>query len=294
MTVLALEIGSRSLAASQVSDDIGEEGIQRCPIPARGVWDSCRDLLLDVAGGNEITRVGIASVGPIDMAAGVVAPSGITEWRMGFGLVKAVQKLFPNASVHLGLDGACQAVAERHFGRARGVPDALVIILSDRIGAGVLVGGLVVVGRTGNGGQLGHVLVPGFDDVCECGGRGCLEAVAGGLSMLNWARTQGWPGKSVDDLLEAAGESDEIALAALNRAGTALGRAIASSAALLDLDLVVVGGRLAKPHTALWKALGAAVAIHARLSFLTGLRVVPSELGEIGVLAGAGALALLG
>ncbi|WP_330257118.1 ROK family protein [Nocardia sp. NBC_00565] len=292
MTMLALEIGPHGFAASRVAEDVGEDDIRRSPIPARAAWDACRDLLLEVAGGDEVTSVGIGSAGPIDMAAGVVAPSEIAEWRTGFGIVEAVQKLFPAAPIHLAFDGVCLALAERNFGGTQDVMDALSIMVSDRIGGGVMIGGFVMVGRTGNAGHIGHVLVPGFDDLCECGGRGCLEAVAGGAFTLKWARAQGWQGKSVDDLIEAAQAGDEIALAALSRAGTALGRAIASVAALLDLDRVIVGGPLARPGTALWKSLGAAVATHARLSFLTGLRVVPSELGEVGVLAGAGVLAL--
>ncbi|MFX0576609.1 ROK family protein [Nocardia nepalensis] len=290
MTVLALAIGSHDFAATQVSDDVDD--IRRRPIPVRGTWEVCRDLLVEVAGGTDVTSVGIASVGPIDMAAGVVAPTEIREWRTGFGLVEAVQKLFPTAAVQLALDGVCAATAERAFGAMRTVPDALSMTVSDRIIGAVSVGGFVVVGRTGNAGQVGHVLVPGFDDVCDCGGRGCLESVASATATLKWARTQGWTGASVDELLETARAGDEIAEAALSRSGTALGRAIASAAALLDVDLVIVGGAMARPGTALWKSLGAAVATHARLSSLTGLRVVPSGLGDMGALAGAGVIAL--
>lgn len=292
MTMLALEIGPDVFAASRVADDVGADEIRRVSIPAHAAWGSCRDLLLEVAGGEDVTRVGIGSIGPLDMAAGVVAPPGIAEWATGFALVSAVEKLFPGAIVQLALDGVCLGLAERNFGAMNDVLDAVAVTVSDRIGAGVMVGGFVVVGRTGNAGNLGHVLVPGFDERCECGGRGCLEAVAGGIAAVNWARAQGWQGTTVDDLVGQARAGDELADAALTRAGTALGRAIASVAALLDLDLVVLGGTLAAPGTPLWKALGAAVATHARLGYLTGLRVVPSELGEVGVLAGAGVLAL--
>ncbi|GAB2710135.1 ROK family protein [Nocardia thraciensis] len=292
MTLLALEIGPAGFAASRVADDVGEEDIRRHPVPDGAAWEVCRDLLLEVSGEDEVTAVGIASVGPIDMAAGVVAPPEIPEWRMGFGIVEAVQKLFPVASVQLALDGVCLGLAERNFGATSEVMDALSITVSHRVSAGVMVGGFVVVGRTGNAGHIGHMLVPGFDEQCECGGRGCLEAVAGGAALVRWAQGQGWPGHGVEDLVEAAGTGDEIAAAALGRAGTALGRAIASVAPLLDIDRVVVGGTLAKAGTPLWKPLNKAVATHARVSFLTGLRVVPSELGDMGVLAGAGVLAL--
>ncbi|MGY5310795.1 ROK family protein [Nocardia gipuzkoensis] len=292
MTVLALEIGSSRFAATRVADDVGTEDVRQIPIPASGAWDRCRDILLDAAEGAEVTALGIASAGPIDMAAGVVAPMEVPEWRTGFGIVEAARKLFPAASVHLALDGVCSALAERNFGALSNVMDGLAIIASDRISGGVIVGGFTVVGRTGNAGHVGHVLVPGFDDRCVCGGRGCLEAVAGGASAVRWAREQGWAGTSVPELVEAARIGEGVPAAALDRAGTALGRAVASAAALLDLDLVVLGGSIAEAGPALWKPLGEAVATHARLSFLPGLRVVPSQLGDIALLAGAGILAV--
>lgn len=292
MTVLALEIGSSRFAATRVADDVGTEDVRQIPIPASGAWDRCRDILLDAAEGAEVTALGIASAGPIDMAAGIVAPMEVPEWRTGFGIVEAARKLFPAASVHLALDGVCSALAERNFGALSNVMDGLAITASDRISGGVIVGGFTVVGRTGNAGHVGHVLVPGFDDRCVCGGRGCLEAVAGGASAVRWAREQGWAGTSVPELVEAARVGENIPSAALDRAGTALGRAVASAAALLDLDLVVLGGSIAEAGPALWKPLGEAVATHARLSFLPGLRVVPSQLGDIALLAGAGILAV--
>ncbi|MBF6472018.1 MULTISPECIES: ROK family protein [Nocardia] len=294
MTVLALEIGSSGFAATRVADDVDTDDIRRIPIPATGAWDRCQELLLEVAGGDQVTALGIASAGPIDMAAGVIAPADVPEWRAGFGIVRAARQLFPEAQVPLALDGVCLALAERGFGATSEVMDSLAIGASDRITGGVVVGGFSLVGRTGNAGHVGHVLVPGFDDRCSCGGGGCLEAVAGGLAVVRWAREQGWAGTSVRELLDAARVGEDIPAAALGRAGTALGRAIASVAALLDIDLVVLGGSLAGAGPVLWKPLGEAVATHARLSFLPGLRVIPSQLGDTATILGAGVLALSG
>jgi len=164
--------------------------------------------------------------------------------------------------------------------------------VSDGIVGGVMAGGFVVVGRTGNAGHLGHILVQGFQDQCECGNLGCLEAIAGGASMLRWAHTEGWAGDTVDELLADGASGSPIAVAALERAGLALGRAIVSVAALLDIDLVVVGGPVIQSGSVLWKSMYSSVTTHARLGFLMGLQVVPSELRDLGVLAGAGVLAL--
>ncbi|MEV6323913.1 ROK family protein [Nocardia sp. NPDC051787] len=147
MTVLALEIGAAGFAASRVAAGIGTLDIQRIPVPADGVWDACRDLLLDVAGDDEITAVGIACPSPIDKSAGVVAPAGITQWRAGFGIVAAVRRLFPVAIVRMASDGLCLTLAERSIGSAAGAEAILT-------GAGILA--LIAEERAIRGTPLGH------------------------------------------------------------------------------------------------------------------------------------------
>ncbi|ONM46339.1 ROK family protein [Nocardia donostiensis] len=292
MTVLALEIGPTRFAAIEVVDDVGVEDIRQIPMPANRAWDRCRELLLEVAAGAEVARVGVASAGPIDMAAGVVAPPQVAEWSAGFPLRDKIKSVFPSAVVQVALDGACQALAERNFGALRECQDALTITVTDSIAGGVTLGGFSVVGRTGNAGHIGHVLVPGFDDRCVCGGTGCLEAVASGASILRWARARGWSGDSLEDVIGAAEAGEEVPAEALRRAGTALGRAISSVAALLDIDVVVINGPLATAGNNLWKPMNSEMATHARLSYLPGLRVVPSQVGDVATLAGAGVMAL--
>ncbi|WP_280454733.1 ROK family protein [Nocardia brasiliensis] len=292
MTLLALEIGPTGFAAARVAEDVDADDVRQVPLPADAAWERCLALLTEVAAGGDVTGLGIACAGPVDMAAGVVAPAEIAEWRTGFDIVEAARAAFPGAAVHLAVDGVCSALAERSLGATKEAMDSLSVTVAERISGGVTVGGFVVVGRTGNAGNIGHVLVPGYDELCECGGRGCLEAVAGGVAAMRWAQSEGWGGSSVAELVAAARIQDQVAVAAMARVGTSLGRAIVSVAALLDIDLVVVGGAVAEAGPALWEPLGAAVAAHARLSYLPGLRVVPSTLGDMGALAGAGLLAL--
>jgi glucokinase len=72
------------------------------------------------------------------------------------------------------------------------------------------------------------------------------------------------------------------------------GALIASVAAVCDLDVVVIGGGVAKSGRVLWDPLRSAVAEHARLAYLAGLRVLPAELGDVAGLVGAARLAALG
>lgn len=293
MTVLALDIGGTKLAAGVLSPDGELLGEQRVPTPAAGVWDATETLLREVADGRPVTAVGIGSAGPVDVDAGVVGPLNIPQWRTGFPLVDAVRSLFPGARVALAVDGACCTLAEQRFGAGRGTANQIGMIVSTGVGGGLILDGRVVGGRTGNAGHIGHVVVPGAEDVpCVCGGFGCLEAVASGPSSVRWANARGWTGTTGHELSESADAGDAVALAALHRAGTAVGTAIASTAALLDLDLAVVGGGFGQSGAPLWGPMREAADRHARLSFSRGLRIVPAELGGRATLFGAGALML--
>ncbi|GEM30814.1 sugar kinase [Nocardia neocaledoniensis NBRC 108232] len=293
--MLCVAIDSAQIAAARIVDgDVGGDDVRRAAIPAASVWESCRNLLTEVAGEMPITAIGLAVVGPVDMAAGVVAPVDIPEWRAGFDIVGAIRSLFPSAAVRFLVDGACLALAERNLGHASEAIDSLVVLVSDLVSGGIIVGGLTMVGRTGNAGNFGHMPVPGFDGPCRCGSRGCLDTVAAGRSMVEWARARGWTGQNPRELIDAARNGETVPVEALARAGTALGLVIASAAVLHDVDLVVVGGLAGESGPALWDPLVAAVAAHARTGNLTELRVVASELGEEGVLAGAAILALSG
>ena len=291
MVNLALDIGGTKLAAARVGDNGTLEGVEQTPTPPTRFWDTCSALLTKVAAGEAVTRVGIASAGPVDIVAGTASPLNIPELCAGFGIVDAVQALFPSARIRFAMDGAAAAWGEHLYGAGRGVPNLLGMVVSTGIGGGVVLDGKMAVGRTGNAGHIGHVVVDS-DIVCACGAIGCVEAVASGPSSVRWARTQGWPGTTGVELSKAAAAGDAIAVAALHRSGTAVGQAIASAAALLDVDLVVVGGGFALSGPLLWNPLQESISRHAKLSFITNLRVVPAALGGLGTLTGAGALTL--
>ncbi|MFC7446671.1 ROK family protein [Rhodococcus daqingensis] len=293
MTGLALDIGGTKLAAGLISREGELLTEKRTPTPTSGVWDAAATLLRTVADGHTVTGIGIASAGPVDIEAGTVSPLNIPDWR-DFPVVEAVRGLFPGVPVRMAMDGTCTALGEYHFGAGRGTGNMLGMIVSTGVGGGVVLGGRAVGGRTGNAGHIGHVVVPGAEDVaCACGGLGCLEAVASGPSSVRWANARGWAGSTGLELAESARAGDAVALAALRRSGSAVGVAIASAAALLDLDLAVVGGGFAQAGPPMWEPMVEAAARRARLSFTRDLRIVPAALGGRATLIGAGALTLV-
>jgi glucokinase len=302
MLTLCLDIGGTKIAAGLVDADGGlvHTAIRPTPVSAgaEGVWAAVAATIADTLGaaGGSVAAVGIASAGPIDLHSGRVSPVNIGSWR-GFPLRDRVAAAVPGVPVRLGGDGVCMALGEHWRGAARGARFLLGMVVSTGVGGGLVLAGVPYVGRTGNAGHVGHMVVEPDGRPCPCGGRGCVETVASGPSMVRWARANGWsapPEAAARELATAAAAGDPVAQRAFLRGATALAAMIASVGAVCDLDLVVIGGGVANSGALLFDPLRAALPGYAGLEFLAGLRVVPAELGGQAGLVGAARLAGFG
>jgi glucokinase len=295
-TTLVLDVGGTKIAAGLVDADGTLVHRAQQPTPdgdAETVWAVAEALIaeaLEKADG-DVAGVGISSAGPIDLPNGTVSPINITEWQR-FPIVERVAAV-TGGPVRLGGDGLCMALGERWHGAGRGAHFLLGMVVSTGIGGGLVLDGAPYDGRTGNAGHVGHVVVDPDGVVCTCGGRGCVETVASGPHLARWAHENGWdaaPDADAKELADAANLGDPIALQAFRRGTTALAMAIASAAAVCDLDLVVIGGGVAKSGALLFDPLREALRTYAGLDFIRGLRVLPAELGGDAGLVGAAAL----
>jgi predicted NBD/HSP70 family sugar kinase len=165
------------------------------------------------------------------------------------------------------------------------------------IGAGIIVDGRVFRGAHGFAGELGHVVVDPGGPPCGCGGRGCLEQVAGQEAILRaagmagvTATSPGSPDGPLSALVGRLEQGDERALAAVRRAGESLGQALATAVNLLDPDTIVLGGifsglaRWARPAAEAGLARGAGVVRRA------APRITVSRLGGDAAALGAASL----
>jgi len=294
--VLALDVGGTKLAAALVGPQGGVHRRTEVPTP-RGdeaqVWSAVVDLLDQVRRGAEIRGVGVGSGGPMEWPSGVVSPLNIAEWR-DFPLRDALAQRFRGLPVRVHNDAVCVAIGEHWRGAGRGTADLLGMVVSTGVGGGLVLGGRVVNGATGNAGHIGHVVVEPDGPECVCGGQGCLEAVARGPAIAAWAVARGWrePGATARQLAEDARGGDPVAVQAFAHAGNALGVAIASAVQLCDVETVVVGGGVSLAGPLLFDPLDSAYRRHAGLKFARETRVTLAALGQDAGLVGAAALLL--
>jgi len=295
---LVLDIGGTKIAAGLVDSEGQLLHQNRQPTPhstdPEQVWAAAEQTIVDAlaAAGGEVSGAGISSAGPINLHDGTISPVNIVGWR-GFPIRDRVAAAVGGVPVRLAGDGLCMALGEHWLGAGQGARFMLGMVVSTGIGGGLVLDGAPYGGRTGNAGHVGHVVVDQHGPPCNCGGRGCVEAIASGPHLVTWAREQGWtaaPDADAKELADAAANGDGVAVRAFRRGADAIAAMIASVAAVCDLDLVVIGGGVAKAGPVLFDPLHAALRNYAGLDFISGLRVVPAALGGEAGLIGAAAL----
>ncbi|MFD7624254.1 ROK family protein, partial [Streptomyces sp. NPDC059802] len=296
--VAALDIGGTKIAAALV--DGGGALLVRAqrPTPAREsaetVMGAVTEVLAELSGSPLWARaaaVGIGSAGPVDASAGTVSPVNVPGWR-DFPLVERVGKAVGGLPVELVGDGVAMTAAEHWLGAARGYDNALCMVVSTGVGGGLVLGGKLHPGPTGNAGHIGHVSVDLDGDPCPCGSRGCVERIASGPNIARRALEAGWrPGPDGDAsaaaVAAAARAGDPIALASFERAAQALAAGIAATAALVEIDIAVIGGGVAGAGEILFEPLRRALRRYATLSFIRRIEVAPAVMGTDAGLVGA-------
>ncbi|UGY94704.1 ROK family protein [Streptomyces gobiensis] len=296
--VAALDIGGTKIAGALV--DGGGELCLRAerPTPSQEsgerVLRAVSEVLEELRAGvrwREVAALGIGSAGPVDSRRGTVSPVNIPGWR-DFPLVEGVRRSVGELPVTLVGDGVAMTAAEHAQGAARGHDNALCMVVSTGVGGGLVLGGRPLTGPTGNAGHIGHMSVELDGDRCPCGGRGCVERIASGPNIARRALAAGWrPAPDSDTsaaaVAAAARSGDPAARASFARAARALAAAIAATAALVEIDIAVLGGGVAQAGDVLFAPLRQALDDYATLSFVRGLEVVPARIGTDAGLVGA-------
>jgi predicted NBD/HSP70 family sugar kinase len=189
------------------------------------------------------------------------------------------------------------AVAELVDGAGRGLRDFVYVSGEIGIGAGVVLRGELFRGASGFAGEFGHLTIDPYGPPCGCGGRGCLERLAGQDALLRLAgwdsrmRCEGsrpeWPGTM---LAQSARDGHARTLEALSQVGHTLGIAIASLANLLDPEAVLLGGYLAPLAEWLKVPIEGELETRALAGRRMRCRVLPARLGGEAAVRGAVAL----
>lgn len=304
--VLALDFGGTKLAAGMVD----------LSAPALLTWEQAETdhaagaeanlttmiaMARRLAGSSPIEGIGVSFGGHI-RANRVLRSLHVAGWA-DFPLEAWLRAAFAVERVVIANDANAVAVAEWRFGAGRGAQAMLYITVSTGIGGGLILGGRLVEGAHGMAAEIGHTKVMSGGPQCTCGAYGCLEALAAGPAIAREAREalQQEPERAsllretseltAQLIADSASQGDALAIKVLREAGRWLGSGIANAVNLLDVDVVVVGGGVARAGDIWWNAVIESVE-ESVIPWCSPVTIRRSELGEHGGIWGGAAIAL--
>lgn len=259
------------------------------PGPVVAALAALADSLCAAAAGQGIQIVGggLAVPGLVDPARSMVLAAPNLGWE---GVPLDLAALLPGSPLGVALFNEANAAALAEIAR-RPAGDADFLFVSGEVGVGggLVIGAELFTGPAGHAGEVGHVVVDPGGTRCSCGGTGCLETVAGQDAIFAAAGMAGLPvtrSAALAALLSALDSGDPGARAAVDRAGRALGVALASTARVVNVGSVVLGGHFAVLDQWLRAPLLASLEKYAPGKFTPGQLTV-TAVGDPGALLGA-------
>jgi len=209
---------------------------------------------------DQIDVIGVAAPGPIDINRGLVirAPN-LPRWS-NVPLPAIITEEF-NLPVFLLNDANAAALGEHRYGAGRGVDDLIYITVSTGIGGGIIIAGELYDGIDGCAAEIGHMIMMIDGPTCNCGRKGCFEALASGTAIARMARERmafgetsimcALAGNIIDNITsetvyEAARKGDTLALDVIHTAASYLGIGLANLVNIINPQMIILGGGVTK------------------------------------------------
>ena len=256
---IGIDLGGTKIEALALADDGREIERRRIAAP-RGSYEQSIRSIVDLVDAVEQacldeapkarSRVGVGVPGAISPATGLIKNANST-WLNGHSLAEDLSRALARP-VRLANDANCFALSEATDGAAAGAAVVFGVILGTGTGGGLVVNGRLVVGANAIAGEWGHNPLPAPEDderpgpPCYCGRAGCIETFLSGPGLARDYIVFGGDDLSAAEVAERAEKGDARAVACLDRYARRLARAIASVINVVDPDVVVLGGGLAK------------------------------------------------
>ena len=311
---IGVDIGGTKIAGAVVSATGEVLSCARRGTPAQDPDQIAHDVAALVTelqqGRDDVGAVGVACAGFIDRTGSTVLFAPNLAWRDE--PMKMRLEALLDLPVIIENDANAAAWGEFRYGAATEADDMVLVTVGTGIGGGVVVDSRLLRGAYGIAGELGHMRVVPDGIRCGCGNRGCWEVYASGNALVREARelvgSGALNGLALSDacggdlstlmghhVTTVAQAGDPAAVELLADLGRWLGEGVASIAAVLDPELVVVGGGVVAAGELL---LGPARAAYGRQLSGRGHRpvaqIVPAALGNDAGMIGAAALAAEG
>jgi predicted NBD/HSP70 family sugar kinase len=295
-------LSHRSLNMEGLEDDISE------------FINAMAAMVKDLAGGKEtekakILGLGIGAPGPINTAEGrVMSPPNLKMLR--YLPLRQIMSDALGMPVLLHKDTNAIARGEYWRGAGAGYSNMVYIDADMGIGSGLILNGVLHEGANSVAGEFGHITIDPQGPLCNCGSRGCLEAMGSGISILRDFKQQlaekpkhslaaearadapveaAASAVTIQQILNAGGAGNPLAVSILNNAAYHMGSAIGNLINILDPDIIILGGILVLQYEPYF-AIVRDTALRKRLAGARENLIVPAANASRAGVIGAGEL----
>ena len=205
-------------------------------------------------GRDKILGIGVGAPGPIDYESGII----LTPPNMPILNYLPLQEILEENTgfpVFINKDTNVIAFGEYWCGEANDCDTLVYVDVDMGIGSGLIIDGKLNIGANGVAGEFGHITADINGPLCNCGNKGCLEAVSSGIAVLKTLSQQLEKEEKhplyhkrnelvIEDVFEMAKKKDMLTMSILNQSAFYLGVSISNLINILDPEIVIMGGIL--------------------------------------------------
>jgi glucokinase len=255
---------------------------------------------------SEISAVGMGAPGISNPEAGILFTSpNLPGWRNV--LLRDIIQNKLDKKTFLINDANAAALGEMYFGSAQGVHNFIYVTLSTGIGGGIVIDGKIYTGAIGTAGEVGHMTIDDNGPLCNCGNKGCWEALASGTALAREAKhrikegaktsilkyVEGDPEKVTAPIIHnAAEQGDKLAKDLIARTGYYVGVGLANLINIFNPELIVIGGGLSNIGDMLLKPAFKVAGEKSYKEAFQAVRFASAGLGRNSGVLGAAAFAV--
>lgn len=198
-------------------------------------------------------------------------------------------------------DSRAMAYGEFCNGDSKDARNVLFINMDYGIGLGILIDGKLYYGKSGFGGEFGHIPIFDNEIICHCGKKGCLETEASGLALIRKFKEKIQQGStssvmkkkkdlndiSLLDIILAAKNEDTLCIELLSEISEKIGKGIAILINIFNPELLILGGTLSETGDYIRLPIRSAINKYSLSLVSTDTQLKLSKLGEKAGVIGA-------
>lgn len=263
-----------------------EEGVHHCISQARL-------KLSDIAG------IGIGIPGFVDASTGICYWSALSQ--KGEVSLKALVQRWSSVPTFLENDANTVTMAEQWFGEGRGVDNFLVVTVEHGIGMGIVVNGQIYRGDRGIAAEFGHMVLRPGGNLCRCGKKGCIEAYASDISILQIVQNACRRGEcrcgdpeslTIEDVTRAALQGETLFRKIFHEAGEVLGLGLSGLIQIFNPARIIICGEGLRAGELLIGPLQETVRAHTNAEMMNCTQIIVQNWKDTDWARGAAVLVL--